>query len=606
MERLVGAKRSSRLADKQDRERRDAEQAEGEKKRRADLAAARFEKDKQEKMEQDRQYRMMTREQRIKDREYKRILKEEELARDELEQKRIEQGQARGSDRALKQRMERNKKELEDLDAEEDWTFDCSGCGVYGKNLVSGPSCCHHTWRLTSVQDDGTHIISCERCNVWQHSKCLGISKAAAEKEDFHFVCKDCIQKEEDSKKPKISLKFRVGASSSPAPPSPAPFQSTFGVDAVTGRPTSQVTFANGHQYSSGQSARPSQPSLINGTQHGSPQRLHLGSAASRPLQSGYQAIQPYPPSVNNGQASSPAPARGSPPYYNGVPHQGQTYPPGQRPLAPSPIPKIATPASTPLSNGGRLPSPLLNRPTMSPTQGNMDVGLIASIPQRPLQSPQRAPDGVPSPANGPLSHLQATPTPIPQSQFQNVRQTPISRTPNYPLSGLSPKKQQTPGPLPPPGVIPQKSTSMSPPPTSFSSTQQLNPSMTTASSVPHAGETRNISGTPIMPPVEKLQPSPQQLRNSSSNGPVPTPSKQPPPQVQAGNKLNELLFATNAPPGGSEEEPDAFSGTAIVEKSYGVADSALQKELGQRSEEVRKVEHASHPGMKDVAMQDM
>ena len=137
MEKLVGAKRSSRLADKQDRDRREVEQAEAEKKRLADLAAAHREQERQGKMEQERQYRMMTREQRIKDREYKRILKEEELARDALEQKRIEEGQARGSDRALKQRMERNKKELEDLDAEEDWTFDCSGCGKYGKNFVS-------------------------------------------------------------------------------------------------------------------------------------------------------------------------------------------------------------------------------------------------------------------------------------------------------------------------------------------------------------------------------------------------------------------------------------------------------------------------------------
>jgi DNA-directed RNA polymerase len=137
MERMVGAKRSSRLADKHDRERRDAEQAEIERKKQADLAAAHREQERLEKMEQERQYRMMTREQRIKDREYKRLLKEEELARDELEQKLIEEGQIRGSDRALKQRMERNKKELEDLDADEDWTFDCSGCGVYGKNLVS-------------------------------------------------------------------------------------------------------------------------------------------------------------------------------------------------------------------------------------------------------------------------------------------------------------------------------------------------------------------------------------------------------------------------------------------------------------------------------------
>ena len=59
--------------------------------------------------------------------------------------------------------------------------------------------------------------MACDTCNVWQHSACLGISQAAAEKEDFHFVCRDCKRKEEDAKKPKIpSLKFKVGSSSSP------------------------------------------------------------------------------------------------------------------------------------------------------------------------------------------------------------------------------------------------------------------------------------------------------------------------------------------------------------------------------------------------------
>jgi hypothetical protein len=32
--------------------------------------------------------------------------------------------------------MEKRKKDLEDLSAEEDWVFDCSGCGIYGKNVV--------------------------------------------------------------------------------------------------------------------------------------------------------------------------------------------------------------------------------------------------------------------------------------------------------------------------------------------------------------------------------------------------------------------------------------------------------------------------------------
>jgi hypothetical protein len=139
MEKMVGAKRSSRLADKQDRERREAEELEAERKRQTDLAAARRDLERQEQMEQDRQSRMVTREQRIKDREYKRILKEEELAKDALEQKRIEEGESRGSDRALKQRIERNKRELEELEGEEGWTFDCSGCGKYGKNFVCGP-----------------------------------------------------------------------------------------------------------------------------------------------------------------------------------------------------------------------------------------------------------------------------------------------------------------------------------------------------------------------------------------------------------------------------------------------------------------------------------
>lgn len=136
LQKLAGAKRSSRLADKQDRERQEREAAEAERKRAADLAAAHKEQERQRRMEEDRQSRMMTREQRIRDREYKRLLHEEELARIEEEAKRVEAGEARGSERHLKAQMEKRKKDLEDLSAEEDWVFDCSGCGVYGKNVV--------------------------------------------------------------------------------------------------------------------------------------------------------------------------------------------------------------------------------------------------------------------------------------------------------------------------------------------------------------------------------------------------------------------------------------------------------------------------------------
>ena len=137
MEKMATAKRSSRIAGKQEREKQEHEAVEAERRRAADLAAARREKDKQEQMDNDRQSRMMTREQRIKDREYKRILMEEEIAQAAEEQKQIEEGVARGSERQLKERIERNKKELDDLKDDDQWYFDCSKCGMHGKNLVS-------------------------------------------------------------------------------------------------------------------------------------------------------------------------------------------------------------------------------------------------------------------------------------------------------------------------------------------------------------------------------------------------------------------------------------------------------------------------------------
>ncbi|EXJ85033.1 hypothetical protein A1O3_05708 [Capronia epimyces CBS 606.96] len=596
MEKMVGAKRSSRLADKHDRERREAEEVEAERKRLADLAAAQREQERQEKMERERQYRMMTREQRIKDREYRRILKEEELARDALEQQRIEEGQIRGSGRHLKERIERNKKELEDLDAEEDWTFDCSGCGMHGKNF-----------------DDGSHSVACERCGVWQHSKCLGISKSAAEKDDFHFVCDDCKRKEEDAKKPKISLKFKVGTSSSPFQPSPpqttaqAPARLQLaGVEIPSHNvvhPPSRGSMANGYQ---SQSSPPSQsapspsraPHVHNdGTQkyaysrpaHGAPQHaqpnaasngtslpnshprpidFHQGHLAD-PLRGNQTSQQPYPIPLSNGPARSPPlqAASGHSPYSNGTPYQYQHYLPGQRPLSAeqnTPRQPSQTVANgQPTTGSGRLPSPVINRPTMSPTQGNMDVGPVAGIGQRSPARDQHAVNGtVPSingypqqAPNGVLSQPQGTPRPPSQAQ---PAQTPKTQ----PFSGLSPKKQQTPVPLSRPSVIPQKPNNMSPPLTNIS--------QYTTSTGSGPAERRTVSGTPILPPVEDLRPSPEQLRNMSSTEPVPTPSKQsqPSPQPVAGMEGERSIQgpATSGP---------ANTGTSAHEISFAGANES-------------------------------
>ena len=137
LEKLATAKRSSRIASKQEREREEQETAAAEKKRQADLIAARKDAERQKQMDDARQSRMMTREQRTREREYKRLLHEEELANLSEDSKKLETGEARMSERHLKAEMEKKKKELEELAQEDPWVFDCAKCGVHGENIVS-------------------------------------------------------------------------------------------------------------------------------------------------------------------------------------------------------------------------------------------------------------------------------------------------------------------------------------------------------------------------------------------------------------------------------------------------------------------------------------
>ena len=136
LEKLATAKRSSRIASKQDKEREEQEAAAAERKRQADLIAAKKDAERQKQMEEARESRMMTREQRLKEREYKRLLHEEELANLSEDSKKLETGEARMSERHLKAEMEKRKKVLDELAHEDDWVFDCSVCGVHGENIV--------------------------------------------------------------------------------------------------------------------------------------------------------------------------------------------------------------------------------------------------------------------------------------------------------------------------------------------------------------------------------------------------------------------------------------------------------------------------------------
>lgn len=215
MEKLAMAKRSSRIAHKLEAQRQEEEAREAERKKLEESAMARKEQEKWRKLEKERESRMQTREQRLKEREARRILHEEELAQLSEDSKKLEAGESRLSERHLKAEIEKKKQALEQLgELEDDWIFDCI-CGAYGQ------------------VDDGTHSISCEKCNVWQHSKCVGVSEEEADRDDFHFICKTCKRREEEAEKakhrPTIKLKVNRpdGLSSSPPAVAAAPLSPT-------------------------------------------------------------------------------------------------------------------------------------------------------------------------------------------------------------------------------------------------------------------------------------------------------------------------------------------------------------------------------------------
>jgi hypothetical protein len=210
LQKMATSKRSSRLADKQEKIRQEREAAEAEAKHLAELEMAHKEQRRQQQMEEARESRRETREQRLREREVKRILEQERLEKEqELLQKMenegviVDTGRGRISERQLKADMEKRKQELENLQQDDTWYFDCV-CGAHGQNL-----------------DDGTHSIACEKCGTWQHSKCNGISVQQAERDDFHFVCVDCKKKEENP----VKLKLKVTSSppSTASKPKPKP-----------------------------------------------------------------------------------------------------------------------------------------------------------------------------------------------------------------------------------------------------------------------------------------------------------------------------------------------------------------------------------------------
>lgn len=497
LQKLATAKRSSRISAKMEKQKEVEEAAEAERKRQANLTMAKKEQERQRKMQEARESRMMTREQRLKEREVKRILHEEELKRLEEDSKKLDQNEARLSERHLKAEMQRRQQELERLAEEEDWVFDCSVCGLHGENL-----------------DDGSHSIACEKCNVWQHSKCHGITVAEAEREDFHFLCKDCKQRIEESKMPKLPpLKLRLNSSASPNSGETERFHHVE-VDHTNGGALSAPKFAP-RQLDSVQipvpprapyqSPRPALP-LMNGPSF-SPRGQALGPPGIQRSEAAYglhqNGLNGTPPILQARPYSSSQPS-GSP-TANGV--AASSPPQWQIPQGTSPYGYNKNPISYPQFNGGPYTA------TNPPPRGVLHDPFANSFNhQRP---PSASPSiGVPSPVKRALSMSPQTnsrPNSFMFAASPNSSFPPSSaQRPSYsPTKQSSPSIQRSPvpispiaGPASPAQILPAAASGISP--EKHDGTRPVS--------------SHSISETPVLPPIKSLSPSanPQIMRPPS------------------------------------------------------------------------------------------
>ncbi|KAF4976938.1 hypothetical protein FZEAL_6473 [Fusarium zealandicum] len=200
---MVNAKRSSRLAGKAEQQKHEEEAREEERQRMEAQVVKRREAQALQKEEKERDNRMFSREKRVREREARRLQHEEELAQLSEDSRNMSGGSGRVSERRLQVEIERNKQALKDLeDEEEDWVFDCI-CGLHGQ------------------VDDGAHSVACEKCNIWQHSKCLGIREQDADRPEFHFICSSCTRHEQEAQgRPRPTIKLKVNRPASSGGPS--------------------------------------------------------------------------------------------------------------------------------------------------------------------------------------------------------------------------------------------------------------------------------------------------------------------------------------------------------------------------------------------------
>jgi hypothetical protein len=426
LQKMATSKRSSRLADKQDKIRADREAAEQEAAHKAELEMAHKEQKRQQQMEEARESRRETREQRLKEREVKRILEQERLEKEqELLQKMetdgslIDTERGRISERQLKADMEKRKRDLAQLQPDDSWYFDCV-CGVHGQDL-----------------DDGSHSIACEKCSTWQHSKCNGISEQQAERDDFHFICQDCKKKAENPEAFKIKLKVAQ---------SPKPAAEKAAKAAKVGRPPK----AKGEASATASSpARTPKASKMNGTAP----MVYPGAPPAPPSQNGAPHANGASPTQYQWHAYQP-PANYSPSYTGYAGYQSQFAQQAARaaagPSSPvatfnhqtpatyaqsySPPRQPATYAPRAPTQSPRPPQPQYQAPVLAPQQAPYQQpppGAHSPSAPRLPQPPQLPPANAlpPMQANGPPPPTSPTKRPI-SSGFGPIIPPPLIKSP--------------------------------------------------------------------------------------------------------------------------------------------------------------------------------
>ncbi|KAK4158206.1 hypothetical protein C8A00DRAFT_39583 [Chaetomidium leptoderma] len=480
LEKMAHAKRSSRIAGKMEQQQTEERARDEERKRREEEAARRKEEQQRLKMERERDSRLMSREHRLREREDRRRLHEEELTHLSEDSKEASSASARMSERRRLAEIERNKKALQELEEEEDdWIFDCA-CGVYGQ------------------VDDGTHSVACEKCNTWQHSKCLGIDEREADGEDFHFICSSCRRPREDAAndpRPRM-IKIKVNRHQGPGAP---PREQAAEESATTAQqPPAQLVVELQSRQRAAPGAGVQEPYASPSLQPATPSPLEqtMTSSSANELVSGPEHIQPSSASQGYNPFSSPHPSL--------LPPGRQPAKPGAHNLTP------ANPAPFPTSNDdgktGLVAKSATSSGALSALAGSGSGGSSPSKqPYRPPSPPTKTSTSAPATSNGLAPSLPAENTsgltPSPSMGLPHP-------TPAQPRDPRSDHAASGSSPLPPPsgGLSPTKHS----PPVPKPQQQQTNGASNGAQTTPLVGVGAHPSSA-VFPPTAALSPSPRQ-----------------------------------------------------------------------------------------------